>query len=153
MKKLIATVTAGLALSGMAGVGLSAGLSSPAGAATPAAVSTAAPTGRHPLRAWLRAHRKAVARDTVKISAQTIGVTPKDLVSTLRSGQTIAQVARANNVDPQTVVDALVQAADAKIGTAVTNHRLTQAQATKIEAVLPGAVTKLVNHVYGQHAG
>jgi hypothetical protein len=153
MKKLIATVTAGLALSGMAGVGLSAGLSSPAGAATPAAVSPSAPTGRHPLRAWLRAHRKAVARDTVKISAKTIGVTPKDLVSTLRSGKSIAQVAQANNVDPQTVVDALVQAADAKIGAAVTNHRLTQAQATKIEAALPGAVTKLVNHVYGQHAG
>jgi hypothetical protein len=153
MKKLIATVTAGLALSGMAGVGLSAGLSSPAGAATPSAVSTPATTGRHPLRAWLWAHRKAVARDTVRISAKTIGVTPKALVSTLRSGQSIAEVARADNVDPQTVVNALVQAADAKIGAAVTSHTLSQAQATKIEAALPGAVTKLVNHVYGQRAG
>jgi hypothetical protein len=152
MKKLIATVAAGLALSGVAGVGLSAGLSSPAGAATPAAVSPPATAGRHPLRAWLRAHRRAVARDTVKISAKTIGVTPKDLVTTLRSGQSIAQVARANSVDPQTVVQALVQAADARISTAVANHVLTQAQATKIEAALPAAVTRLVNHVYGQRA-
>ena len=153
MKKLIATVTAGLALSGVAGVALSAGLSSPAGAATPAAVSAPATSGRHPLRAWLRAHRKAVARDTVKISAETIGVTPKGLVTTLRSGQSIAQVARANSVDPQTVVQALVQAADTKVSNAVAKHTLTQAQATKIEAALPGAVTRLVNHVHGQRAG
>lgn len=151
MKKLIATVTAGLALSGIAGVGLSGVLSSPAGTSTPAAVSAPTTTTRHPLRAWLRAHRKAVVRDTVKISAETIGVGPEALVSSLRAGQSIAEVAQANNVDAQTVVNALVQAADAKVATAVTDHKLTPAQATRIEAALPGAVTRLVNHVYGQH--
>lgn len=152
MKKMIATVTAGLALSGVTGVGLIAALASPADAATASAVTSPSTTGHHPLRAWLRAHRKAVARDTVRISATAIGVTPKVLVSSLRSGQSIAQVAQAQNVDVQTVMNALVQAGDTRVGRAVDSHRLTQAQGNTIEAALPQAVTKVVNHVYGQHA-
>ncbi len=158
MKKMFATVTVGLVLSGMVGVGLSAGLASPAGAATPASVSTPTATSpgtstRHPLRAWLRAHHKAVARNTVEISAKTIGITPKALVAALRSGESIAQVAQAHSVDVTTVVDALVRAGDKQVGYAVTNHRLTPAQGAKIEAVLPRATTTIVNHVYGQKAG
>ena len=157
MKKMFVTVTAGLALSGMAGVGLSAALASPAGAATPTAVSTPTTPGpgtssRHPLRAWLRAHRKAVARDTVAISAKTIGITPKVLVGALGSGESIAQVAQAHNVDVTTVVTALVQAGDKVVGHAVTNHTLTAAQGSKIEAALPRATTRIVNHVYGHKA-
>jgi|HubBroStandDraft_4_1064222.scaffolds.fasta_scaffold351851_2 hypothetical protein len=157
--KTIATVAAGLALSGVTGMGLSAVLASPAGAATPSALaapstaapSTAAPStaGHHPLRAWPRAHRKAVARDTIRISAKAIAVTPKDLVRALRSGQSIAEVAQAHNVDVQAVVNALVQAGDAQVGRAVAAHRLTPAQGDMIEAALPAAVTKIVNHVYG----
>jgi len=153
MKKMIATATVGLALSGIAGVGLSAGLASPAGAATPSAVTSPNTTGRHPLRAWLRAHRKALARDTVQVSAKQIGITPKDLVVSLRSGQSIAQVAAAHNVDVQTVENALVQAGDSAIGRAVDTHTLTPAQGSKLEAVLPTAVSKVVDHVYEQPAG
>ena len=127
MKKMFATVTVGLVLSGMAGVGLSAGLASPAGAVTPTSVSTPTSTApgtssRHPLRAWLRTHREAVARSTVEISAKTIGITPKVLVGALRSGESIAAVAQAHNVDVTTVVDALVQAGDKRVGHAVTTH-------------------------------
>jgi hypothetical protein len=158
MKKLIATVTVGLALSGMAGVGLSAGLASPAGAATPASVSAPTTTGpgtsaRHPLRAWLRAHRKAVARNTVEISAKTIGITPKALVGALRSGESIAQVAQAHDVAVTTVVDALVRAGDTQVGHAVSNHKLTPARGAKIEAVLGRAAATIVNHVHGHKAG
>ena len=148
MKKMIAKASVGLALSGIAGVGLSAGLASTAGAATPSAVSSSTTAAHHPVRAWLRAHRRAVARHVVEISAKTIGITPRALASDLRSGQSIAEVAQAHNVAPQEVVNALVQAGDAWIGQAVNDHKLTQAQGSKIEAALPGAVTKLVNHVY-----
>ena len=47
----------------------------------------------------------------------------------------------------QTVVTALANAADAKINTAVTDHKLSQAQAQKIEAVLPKYLTKAVDRV------
>ncbi len=38
-----------------------------------------------------------------------------------------------------------------QIGRAVDDHKLTQAQAAAIEAALPRAVTKLVNHTFGSH--
>jgi hypothetical protein len=152
MKKILATVTAGVVLSGLAGVALTAGFATPASASIPSAVSSPTATSHHPMLMWLRDHRRAVARDVAQVSAKAIGVTAKDLVSALHSGQSIAQVAKAHNVDPQTVVTALVQAGDVRIGQAVNNHKLTQAQAAKVEAAIPGAVTKLVNHVFAQHA-
>ena len=159
MKKMFATVTAGLVLSGFAGVGLSAGLASPAGATTapatttaPSSVPASSPTAKHPLRAWLRAHRRAVARHTVQISAHTIGVSPKTLVSALHAGQSIAEVASSHNVDVQSVVHALVLAGDTQIGRAVDSHKVTPAQGSAIEAVLPQAVAKLVNHTFGSHS-
>jgi hypothetical protein len=152
MKKTLAAVTVGLALS-VAGVGMSAGLAGPADAATPSVVAGPAAKTQHPLRAWVRAHRKALAHHTVEISAKAIGISPKSLASSIRSGQSIAQVADAHNVDVQTVVDALVGAGDAQVGRAVTNHKLTPAQGSKIEAALPRVVTKVVDHVYAGHAG
>jgi len=153
MKTSIAKLTVGLALSGIAGVGLSAGFSSSAGAAVASAVSSSTTPARHPLHVWLRDHRREVARHVAGISAKTIGVTPRTLVGGLRSGKSIAQVAQAHDVAPQTVVNALVQAADTRIGRAVGNHKLTQTQGAEIEAALPGALTKVVDHVHGQHAG
>jgi hypothetical protein len=61
-------------------------------------------------------------------------------------------VAQAHDVDVTTVIDALVQAGDKQVGHAVTEHTLTPAQGTKIEAVLPRLTTKIVNHVYGHKA-
>jgi len=148
MKKMFATATVALALSGITGVGYAVGLASPADAATPSAVTTAHRTASHPLRAWLRAHRRTVARHVAEISAKTIGITPKALVAALRSGESIAQVAQAHNVAAQSVVDALVQAGDTQVGRAVTNHELTPAQRSTIEAALPALAAKVVNHVF-----
>ena len=152
MKKMFATVTVGLALS-LTGVGLSTALASPAGAATPSAASASTTGVPHPLRTWVRSHRKALARHTVQISATSIGISPKSLVSSLRSGKSIAQVAQDNKVDPQTVANALIRAGDTQVGRAVTSHRLTSAQGAKIEAALPKAVDKAVNHVFDAPTG
>jgi len=43
-------------------------------------------------------------------AAKAIGVERKELVAALRDGQTVAQVAEANGVDSQSVVDAIVEA-------------------------------------------
>lgn len=52
-------------------------------------------------------------------AAEVIGISVEDLVAALREGQTIAEVAQANGVDPQTVIDALVAEAEARITTFV----------------------------------
>jgi hypothetical protein len=144
LKKFVAPVVIGGAL--LAGGMASAG---EAGAATPNASTTAPQTANKGQgNAWLRAHRKELRRAGVVISAKTIGITPKVLVTDLKAGNSIAGVATQHSVSPQTVVNALVSAADGKINQAVTAGKLTSTQANKIEAALPARVTKAVNHTF-----
>ena len=147
LKKIVApVVVAGVLLGGA----LSAGTAS---AATPAAPSTAAaapqatPGSQH-ARSWLRAHRRRLRREGAVISAKTIGVTTQDLVTELRSGKSVADVAGEHGVSAQTVINALVTAADARVDQAVADHTLTSAQATTVKAKLPTWVAKAVNHVF-----
>jgi hypothetical protein len=139
LKKTIASlVVGGALLGGVASVGT-------AYAAAPTTATASSTTAAHPLRTWLKAHRKEIRKAGIDISAKTIGVTPKALVTELRSGKSVAQVASEHNVSTQTVVNALVGAADGKVDQAVTNGKLTSAQAAKITAALPGYITKAVD--------
>lgn len=157
MNSTVARAAAALAVSSA----LAVGTAGAAGAATPApahVVTTAAQsstsTASHPkARAWLRAHRRQIRRAVVEISAKTIDVPASTLVSDLRSGQSIAEVATAHGVSPQTVVDALVSAGDNWVDRAVSDHRLTTAQADKIKALLPTAATKVVDHQFVAKTG
>ena len=145
LKKIIAPlVVAGVLAGGVATAGA-------AYASTPATTATAGATGHakgHGAQAWLRSHRRQIRRAGVAISAKTIGVTPKALVAELRTGKSIADVAGEHSVSTQTVTTALVNAADAKINQAVTNHKLNSAQASKLEARVPGLVAKAVAHTF-----
>jgi hypothetical protein len=87
-------------------------------------------------------------REGAVISAKTIGVTTKDLVTELRSGKSVADVAGEHGVSVQTVVNALVTAADGRVDKAVAADKLTSAQATAVKAKLPTWVAKVVNHVF-----
>ena len=147
MKQILAPVV----LSG-AVVGALA-LSTTAGAATPAptsAASATAPThaGRGAAHAWLKAHRKELRAAGVTVSAKAIGITPRALAADLKAGTSVAAVAGQHNVSVATVVGALDNAAVAEVNQAVGSHRLTQGQATRIEAKLPGLLTTWVNHTF-----
>jgi hypothetical protein len=140
LKKTIASlVVGGALLGGVASAGT-------AYAAAPTTTATAsASTAGHPLRTWLKAHRKEIRKAGVDLSAKTIGITPKALVTELRTGKSVAQVAAEHGVSAQTVVNALVGAVDGKVDQAVTSGKLTAAEAAKIKAALPGYITKAVN--------
>jgi hypothetical protein len=92
-----------------------------------------------------------VVESAVKTSADTIGIQPKDLVTELRSGKSIAQVATEHNVDPQKVIDALVAKADARIDQAVKDGKLTQDKANTLKGKVPDLAAKAVDKVRGQH--
>jgi len=166
MKKLIAPVVVSGALLASLAVGGVAYAAAPASGSTVTRTATAAPTAptataataaptvraahrtdKGKLRAWLKAHRKAIRTEVVAISASTIGVTPQTLVAELKTGRSIAQVADEHHVDPSTVVTALSVAADAKVAQAVAQHKLTRAQADRIDARLPIAITGIVERV------
>jgi urease alpha subunit len=147
LKKIAAPAMVTAVLVG--GVGL--GWASTAGASIVASTTrTTQVKGHSHARAWVKAHRRQIRRAVVGITAKTIDVAPQALVGELRSGKSIAQVASEHGVATQTVESALVKAADARINLAVTNHKLTSTQGSKIESKVPAAVTKLVNHEFGQ---
>lgn len=85
--------------------------------------------------------------------AKAIGISESDLTTALRSGKTIAQVAKAHGVATQKVIDALVTDGKTKVAAAVKAGRLTQAQADKIQAGLTQHVTDLVNGTFRDHEG
>lgn len=149
-KKVIAPIVIAATLLGGVAIAGNAYASAPAAtvkAAQPTTATSSQP-GTHPLRAWLRNHRRQLRRAGVAISARTIGVTPQALVTELRSGKSIADVAGQHGVSAQTVVNALVSAADSKINQAVADHKLSSTAATTIKAALPGRLTKAVDHTF-----
>jgi hypothetical protein len=83
---------------------------------------------------------------TLEPVAKALGISPADLRADLAKGQSIADIAKANNVDVNKVIDTLVADAKARIDKAVTNKKLTQAQADKLEAGLKTEITNLVNN-------
>ncbi len=147
---LVGGVSAGTAYASSATTTPS-GSVSPSGSAptgsTPTA-SASAPTDTLHLRVWLRAHRHQLRREAVTVSAKAIGVTPTVLVSELRSGKSIAEVAAEHSVSVQTVTDALASAATARINHAVSAGKLTTAQAQTIESHLAPYLTRVVDRVH-----
>ncbi len=103
---------------------------------------------QHPgaiVHAKFRQDLRRFRKEAVQLAAKTIGIPPADLVKELKAGKSVADVATEHNVQPQTVIDALVQAADQKIEAAKTAGKITAEQASKLEAKAPAFVTKLVN--------
>ena len=149
-----ATTAAVLATSGVALTGATTNSGSRP-STTPATVTSAVGTSvRHPLagRAARVRLRIRIRRGAAAVITKTIGIDRKTLRADLAGGQTIAQIATAKGVAPQTVIDALVTAATDKLTAAVTAHEITAARATKIEQKLPARAAKLVNTWHPKHA-
>jgi hypothetical protein len=106
---------------------------------TPPAGGTLAAAKAHPAKA---AH---VVRAEIAVMAQTIGITEDELKTALRGGQTVAQVAQAHNVGPQTVIDAVVNDVLAKAQARPGWARLTDAQKANFTDRLRERVTRFVN--------
>jgi polyhydroxyalkanoate synthesis regulator phasin len=89
--------------------------------------------------------REAAGRSLLTSAASSIGIDVEDLMTELRDGQTIAQVATAHGTDPQTIINDAVAAAEAKIDQAVTDGKLSAEQAATIKSNLAERIAKLVN--------
>jgi transposase-like protein len=96
--------------------------------------------------------RRAV-RSGVEVAADTIHIDRNALVQELRSGKSIADVAREHNVDPKTVIDAIVNAGKQKLDELQKSGKLSADRVQKLEQRLPTAAERLVNHKFGQRDG
>ena len=84
-------------------------------------------------------------RPGLDAAAEAIGITVDDLRTAVQDGDTIAEVAAANDVDVQTVIDALVAEATTHLDAAVANGELTEAEAIERKADLGEHITAMVN--------
>lgn len=130
-----------------AAFGLTLGGLAVAGAQAPSTSETAPSTAAldepgGPNRAGRRHHRAHVS---LEVAARTIGVTPAELMAARRDGRSIAQVAEAEGVAVQAVIDALVADARQRLAAKVTAGDITQAQADERSADLVERVTDRVN--------
>jgi hypothetical protein len=79
-----------------------------------------------------------------------LGLTPSELFAKLRSGQTLAQIARSTSGKSASgLIDAMTAAQKTAIDAAVKDGRLTQAQADELSARLQDRITSLVNGQFG----
>jgi hypothetical protein len=81
----------------------------------------------------------------VAAQADAIGIPVEDLRAALRDGRTLAEVAEANSVDPQVVVDAMVARGTARLDAAVAAGRIDQATADARAARLPEVAADVVS--------
>ena len=152
LRTVIATATtaAVLATAGVAIAGAATDTSSSApNSGSPAVVVTTTSTkpatpAAHPLRHRVRV-RRAIRRGAAKVVIQTVGIDRKTLRADLLSGETIADIATAHSVAPQTVIDALVTAATKKVEAAEQKGLITSAREARIEKRLPGLARKFLN--------
>jgi hypothetical protein len=81
----------------------------------------------------------------IEVAAETIGIEPSELLTEVRDGATIAEVAEANGVDPQAVVDAIGAQQRERLDQAVEDGVLTQEEADERAADLEQRAADLVN--------
>ncbi|MBK9178801.1 MAG: hypothetical protein IPM45_04390 [Acidimicrobiales bacterium] len=89
----------------------------------------------------------------VETAAGVLGLEPEQVVERLRGGETLAQIAQAQGVDPQAVIDALVAEANARVDQALAGGRITQERADTLKAAVPERVTRFVNEGRQHHGG
>jgi hypothetical protein len=80
-------------------------------------------------------------------AAKALGLTPANLQTALKSGKSLADIAKAQKVSVGSLVKAMVSATQGELATAVKNGTLTQVKADKIESSLTQRITSRVNRV------
>ena len=83
----------------------------------------------------------------LSVAAEALGMTTAELKTELMAGKSIAQVAEAEGVARQAVIDALVADATTVINAAVEDGRLTRAEGDTRIARLPERMARVVDHV------
>ena len=133
MKKLVAAVT-------VAGVLVAGG--GTAWAAQPDGSGGSGASGGGAAQQGRRGHGARLALQT---AATTIGVSPEDLAAQIRGGKTVAAVAGEHNVDPATVVNAVVAALNQRIDQAAAGGKIDADRAAKAKEKVPDLANRFVN--------
>jgi hypothetical protein len=106
------------------------------------ALQDARPAGKGPKVGGVRGGGKGA---DLSSAAAAIGVTPEEVRAALAAGQSLADLAKSKNVDPQKVIDALMAPIIEHEKAEVASGKDTQAQADKEIADATARITDFVN--------
>ena len=95
--------------------------------------------------------RAKVRKGAITVVTDTLGVSRQELRDAMKSGQTLSQYATSLGKDPQTLVDALTNAANTKLDELVADGTITQERADTVKGKLPARIDKLMHRQWGQH--
>jgi polyhydroxyalkanoate synthesis regulator phasin len=98
----------------------------------------------HGLPGWFERRHDGFGLDRGEI-AELFGLEPAELRDLLRDGQSLADVATAQGIDVQVVIDTFVNAAKEHLDAGVANGRLTQEEADAKLAELTERITEMVD--------
>ena len=90
-------------------------------------------------------HRRGRLLVGLEVAADAIGIDRAALIDALQDGQTIAEVAAANGVEAETVIDALVNEYQQKLDELVAAGSITADEAAERAAAAAERITELVN--------
>jgi hypothetical protein len=79
-------------------------------------------------------------------AATHLGVTMEELRTSLRSGKTLAEVAKAEGKSVDGLIDAMIAAETKQLDEAVANGKLTKTQRDELASRLKERITDLVNN-------
>ncbi|MFL6242865.1 MAG: hypothetical protein ACJ73V_07560 [Acidimicrobiia bacterium] len=97
-----------------------------------------------------RGHGAPLALQT---AATAIGISPEDLSTQIRGGKTVAAVAGEHNVDPATVVNAVVAALNQRIDQAAAEGKVGADRAAKAKEKVPDVANRFVNETKSKRTG
>lgn len=98
------------------------------------------PGGHHP---GMMGHRAGVASEAL---TDLLGIDAQELRTQLHDGATLAEIAQAQGIAPQAVVDELVAELQERVDNAVENGRIDQAEADQKLADAEARITDMVNN-------
>jgi hypothetical protein len=84
--------------------------------------------------------------NVVDSAAGAIGISSSDLTTALRNGESVAQVASDHGVSLDTVKTAVLKAEQTQLAQAVSDERITQAQANQLSQNLSSRIDQMLNN-------
>ena len=100
---------------------------------------------------WMRPGWGMGGFSLVDATAEATGLTADEVVAALQDGQTFAQIAEAQGVDPQAIVDAFLAERETRLEEAVDEGRLTQEQADEMLAEMAEHLTDRLDEEWTPH--
>ena len=126
------------------GVGGALAASGPSSVAKAQGVATTAGLGHF--------RRHAIRRGILRVAADYLGLTPRELVQQLRSGKSLAEIATAQGKSVDGLKTAILDAVQARLDKGVASNRITSAQEQTFLDRVKTRLDTLVNRHFG-HPG